>query len=317
MGTRIGNLSIVVGTKACNAKCPFCVSRMTGFDEVIQVGSEINELNLRKACRFAQLHQTDTVLLTGKGEPTLYPDEISRYLELLKPWDFPFIEMQTNAIEFGRLARGERSKIKGLDRHLLHAWRMFGLNTIAISNVGQVHDWNREVYGDIYGDLAPTIAFLRSFGFTVRLCTMMLDGFIDSPPRIEELLAFCKQNGVAQLTVRPIRKPKATHDGEASDYVAKRGVSEAQEAEVVQYVKEQATLLRTLMHNTKVYDMGGQNICLSDCLTVGGADEDIRTLIFYSDGTLSYDWQYDGAILLEGKRTQPKDIIPVEGLLRR
>jgi pyruvate-formate lyase-activating enzyme len=317
MGTRIGNLSIVVGTKACNAKCPFCVSRMTGFDEVVHVGSEINELNLHKACRFAQIHQTDTVLLTGKGEPTLYPDEISRYLGLLAHWDFPFIEMQTNAIEFGRLARGERSKIKGLDAQLLRTWRSVGLNTIAISNVGHVHEWNREVYGEIYGDLAPTIAFLRGMGFTIRLCTMMLDGFIDSPARIEELLAFCKQHGVAQLTVRPIRKPTATHDGEASDYVATRGVSAEQEATVVQHVKERATLLRTLMHNTKVFDMNGQNICLSDCLTVGGTDEDIRTLIFYSDGTLSYDWQYDGAVLLEGTRTQPKNVIPVADLVRK
>ena len=46
--------------------------------------------------------------------------------------------------------------------------------------------------------------------------------------------------------------------------------------------------------------MAGQNICLSDCLTVDSREDDIRTLIFYGDGRLTYDWQYEGAVLLGG-----------------
>ena len=53
-----------------------------------------------------------------------------------------------------------------------------------------------------------------------------------------------------------------------------------------------------LMHGATVYDVAGQNVCLSNCLTVGKTDEDIRQLIFFPDGKISYDWQHEGARLL-------------------
>jgi hypothetical protein len=36
---------------------------------------------------------------------------------------------------------------------------------------------------------------------------------------------------------------------------------------------------------------------LTDCLTVAPAGEDIRQLIFFPDGHLRYDWQYQGSAL--------------------
>ncbi len=56
----------------------------------------------------------------------------------------------------------------------------------------------------------------------------------------------------------------------------------------------------SLMHGAKVYDVDGQNVCISDCLTVEPDSDSIRTLIFYSDGRVTYDWQHDGAVLLGG-----------------
>ncbi len=54
----------------------------------------------------------------------------------------------------------------------------------------------------------------------------------------------------------------------------------------------------TLMHGAVGYDVGGQNVCLTDCLTLDASNEDIRQLIFFPDGRLGYDWQYEGAVLL-------------------
>lgn len=57
----------------------------------------------------------------------------------------------------------------------------------------------------------------------------------------------------------------------------------------------------TLMHGAhaaKVYDVDGQNVCVSDCLTVEAAGDDIRTLIFFADGKICYDWQHPGARIL-------------------
>lgn len=178
---KIQTFSIVVGTKACNAKCPFCVSRMTGFDPVIGKMRQINDLNFEKACRLAQIGGTTTVLLTGKGEPTLYPQEITSYLTALDSWKFPFIELQTNAIGIGKLAKGMASGIRGLDDSTLAKWRGLGLNTIAISAVSNCRGENIEVYGEEYDALPKTVSYLHSLGFTVRLCIMMLKGIIDSP----------------------------------------------------------------------------------------------------------------------------------------
>jgi MoaA/NifB/PqqE/SkfB family radical SAM enzyme len=301
---KIQTFSIVVGTKACNAKCPFCVSRMTGFDPVIGKTAEINEINFAKACLLAKLGGSTTVLMTGKGEPTLYPLEITTYLKHLVRHEFPLIEIQTNAMLFGQLARGETPKIKDMTRDEVAKWRDLGLNTIAISNVGHEQAWNQRIYGDGYGDLAPTMDWLHDMGFTIRLCTMLQKECVDDTSKLQELLEFCRQHGVEQLTVRPIRKPASTKDGGASTFVEQYGLEPAQEAEIARFIRAHGTLIATMMHGAEVFDFHGQNLCLSDCLTVNKTGDDIRTLIFYSDGRLTYDWQYEGAVILGGSSTK-------------
>ncbi|KKK85560.1 hypothetical protein LCGC14_2772060, partial [marine sediment metagenome] len=71
--------SIVVGTNACNANCPFCVSKMTG---PVPVSKHINWSRFTTACRIVGQARDGlvTVLLTGKGEPMLYPEQITNYL---------------------------------------------------------------------------------------------------------------------------------------------------------------------------------------------------------------------------------------------
>ncbi|MDO8598925.1 MAG: hypothetical protein Q7S02_02355, partial [bacterium] len=54
---KIQTFSIVVGTRACNARCPFCVSRMTGFDELPKRGA-ISAKNFSVAARLAQIAGT-------------------------------------------------------------------------------------------------------------------------------------------------------------------------------------------------------------------------------------------------------------------
>ena len=77
---------------------------MTGFNEVkrLPVLSDEELPNFESAVLFAKQAQVSTVLLTGKGEPTLYPEEITRVLTALKPHGFPFTELQTNALAIGR-----------------------------------------------------------------------------------------------------------------------------------------------------------------------------------------------------------------------
>lgn len=296
---RIQTFSIVVGTRACNARCPFCVSAMTGFDELPPPGP-VHVINLNKASRLAQLAGTTTVLFTGKGEPTLYPAEITEYLSLLKPWNFPLVELQTNGLEIGRLARDGKSRVVGLTKDVLRQWVELGLNTVAVSAVDTESEPNRQVYNKDYPDLSGTVDFLHQCGFTVRLCLMMMKGYVDTPPEVENAVDFCRAHGVEQLTLRPIRKPSSAVDQGAADWVTQHGLSREDEQSIQQWADQAGKPILSLMHGARVYDVQGQNVCLTDCLTISKDSDDIRTLIFYSNGRLSYDWQYDGAVILGG-----------------
>lgn len=299
----IQTFSIVAGTRACNAHCPFCVSKMTGFDEIPR-GRAINARNFRKAAMLAERAGTTTVLITGKGEPTLYPDEITRYLELLSDWSFPLVEIQTNALDIGRLARDGACKSHLTAAHLAE-WYRLGLATVAVSTVDVRAEPNRAVYHEDYPDLATTVAYLHELGFSVRLCVMMQAGTVDTPERLGEVVDFCRAREVEQLTVRPIRRPRRTQSEDAAGYVDERGLTEPQIGAIERWADSAGTLLMTLMHGAKVYDVEGQNLCLSDCLTIEADSDNIRTLIFYSDGRIAYDWQHDGALLLGGRAPRP------------
>lgn len=316
---KIQTFSIVVGTSACDADCPFCISHTTGFENLPK-NRDIDEINFHKAIKLAEMSGTTTVLLTGKGEPTLYPREIDWYLRGLEE-RFPFVELQTNALQIGYLAAKEFSgpctltdtppKYLRISKSDLVMWREYGLTTIAISTVGIDAEHNAEVYlrgrgAEYYPDLAMTARYLHELGYSVRLCVMMLDQMIDSPEKVFQLAEWCKEAKIAQLTVRPIRgpDPERRKDNKPTDqekYIFFHCLKPEQEKQIRDAVNQKATQIMTLMHGAhtaKVYDYNGQNICVSDCLTVEPSSDEIRTLIFYGDGKLMYDWQYDGARLL-------------------
>lgn len=292
---KVWTMSLVVGTRACNAKCPFCVARMTGFDELPKA-REINRRNLRKAIQRAKLGGVTTVLLTGKGEPTLYPQQIEDFLGEVGT-EFPAIEMQTNGLEIGRLAAGQKTR---LSRDDLVRWHELGLDTVALSVVSIHPEHNRKVYHSDYPDLATTVAYLRGIGFTIRLCVMMQKGCVDTPEAVFEVADWCRTNHVTQLTVRPIRKTDLPGDPGAAQHVTEFGLDLDQITEIRDAVQRRGTLLLNLMHGAEVYDVNGQNLCVSDCLTRSPDPEDMRQLIFFANGRLVYDWQYHGAVLLDG-----------------
>ena len=81
---KIQTFSIVAGSEACNARCPFCISKMTVAHGIDLKEPEVNWRNLRKACLLAQACGVTTAMITGKGEPTLFPNQITRYLHEMR-----------------------------------------------------------------------------------------------------------------------------------------------------------------------------------------------------------------------------------------
>jgi hypothetical protein len=242
---------------------------MTGFGEIPK-SMEINTRNLDKAIHLAQMGGVTTVLLTGKGEPCLYPEQIYNFLCALEG-RFPFIELQTNGLDIGRLAAGK-----------------------------EIRD-NEQVYSKDYPELARSIEFLHDLGFSVRLCVMMQNGYVDSPGDVDVVIDWCEHVGVEQLTFRPIRKPEDDVVSTTSQYVAQNGLTADRERAIYSHIQRRGEKLLELAHGATVYDVDGQNVCISDCLTHSTDPNEIRQIIFYADGRLTYSWDKKGAILMGGR----------------
>jgi molybdenum cofactor biosynthesis enzyme MoaA len=289
---KIQTFTIVVGTSACNASCPYCISRMTPKQGVDFKLEPTNWLNFDKACRLAQMNNVTTVLLTGKGEPLLYPDKVTEFLKRMKKFDFPLIEIQTNGLVFGREWKKYESYLK--------EWRKLGLNTIAISVVHYEKKRNKEIYTPTsdYMDLSEVISKLHKLGFSVRLSCIMLKNYIDTIDGVKAFIEKSKEWEVEQLTIRGVAVPGEAEDREVYSWTKKHLISKGQLLDISEFLEKKGHRLMTLDHGGIVYDYKGQNVCMTDCLTIKPNSEDLRQLIFFPDGHLRYDWQYKGAILM-------------------
>ncbi|MBI5148871.1 radical SAM protein [Candidatus Pacearchaeota archaeon] len=285
---KIQTFSILAGTAACNASCPYCISKMTGKKRLIV--SKINWRNFHKACRLAEVNSVSTVLITGKGEPTLYPEQITDYLIHMKKYDFPLIELQTNAL----LLQNDN-----FERYL-KKWYGLGLNTLAISIVHYRNEINQRVFTPhgSYINLEAVIKRLHGLGFSIRLsCTLMKD-FIDSAGEIKKLVKFAKQNSIEQLTIRKLGLMKNSENKEVEKWCRSHVLGQGEINKIIKYMDKNATKLMTLSHGAIIYELDGQNICLTDCEMIQPKTEEIRTLIFFPDGHLRWNWEFGGAILL-------------------
>jgi len=252
---------------------------------------QVNWRNFKKGAQFAKLHNVSTVLLTSKGEPTLFPDLIASYLGRLENYEFPFIELQTNGIAF---------QIEDYDQYL-KSWYRKGITTIALSIGHYDDDKNNKLFNwrtKERSNLSQTIKELHEIGFSVRVSCLLLDGYIDSPEEISNLVNWAKKNEVEQLTVRELGSPEHGADEETEEWVRHHKLYGSKVLDIQDHIKTSGTELMKLVHGATVYDFEGQNLCLTNCLTIDPNDETIRQLIFFPDGHLRYDWQYKGAILI-------------------
>ena len=129
--------SVIVGTECCIASCPFCVSGIKPNKENLEE-PKINWRNLKIAANLANRSDIDTVMLTSRGEPTLFPEQITEYLKHLKEFNFPFIELQSNCIPI--------SLNKEKYEKYLKEWYDNGLTTITISVVSNRPEINQKIY---------------------------------------------------------------------------------------------------------------------------------------------------------------------------
>ncbi len=287
---KIQTFTVVAGSAACNARCPFCISRQTPNSGVPTKQPEVNWRNLQIGIRIAQQHNVTTALITGKGEPTLFPDQLNQYAQRLAE-GFPIVELQTNGLVFQQPEWRERLEF------LYNA----GVTTIALSVVHWENEINRKIYAPHwaeYPDLATTIALLHEIGFSVRLTLMMASPYFVDFADVNMLMRFVKANKVEQTTLRPVLLAQSNGDEEIKAWSDKHILTEDQLFGITNHIELNGTRVMTLPHGAQIYDFGGQNLALTDCLTIKEDTDDLRQLIFFPDGALRYDWQYEGARIL-------------------
>lgn len=287
--------SIVTGTSTCDACCPFCVSHFTPKNGVSSKQPEVNWRNFEKAARLAQQAGVMTAMMTGKGEPTLFPGQVTDYLKALQKYNFPLLEIQSNGLNAGR---GK------LDAYL-QEWYNLGLTTFAISVVHYKAERNKEVYtprGE-YIDLPALIAKLHATGIAVRLAVVLVKGYLDTPELLDEMIQFARDHKVEQLTFRPVNqtdKPANNNPKDLGiyDWTTHNRIPKEQVEVLQNYIAAKGKALMHLPHGATIYDVEGQNVCMTNSLTVNTNQDELRQLIYFPDGRLTYDWQFAGARII-------------------
>ena len=176
-----------------------------------------------------------------------------------------------------------------------------GLNTIAISIVHLIRRERGYIsYKKEYIDLPKLIETLHGFTSVDRVSTRDRIGSIN---KVKQLINFARVNKVEQLTLTPVNKPADFSDDNDAErqawlWTEKNHIDPEDFDGIKHYIERVGAHLLTLPHGAKVFDIGGQNVCLNNCLSVNPDPEKMRNLIFFPDGHVRYYWQHPGAILM-------------------
>ena len=289
---------------------PFCCSRMSqainltssGFDQHL-INWDKAGLKFKAACRFAKTAGVTNVLLTGRGEPTLYPEEIYNYLDKLEPYEFPFIELQTNGISIANGYRGIYKTVSedpvdgSIPMSWVRDWRDRGLTHIAVSMAHWDKDRNNEIYGaKTPVDLEALFSNLSQDGLSVRACLMLAKDYVDSVEDFDKVVGLCNSWGAKQLRVASIARPEESANPAVAKWVDAHVPHNAQR--IVDHIVEKGHYLRTLPHGAPVFDYNGLSVCIACCFPKTNAVGNGMQPIFWPDGSLTYSWEWKGAVLI-------------------
>ncbi len=266
------NLTISVPNHGCDKNCPYCVSRMTGY-----VTNDFPKMlrNYPKVIEVARTAEVTSVLFTGKGEPTLAHRELIKLARLFNSWP---LELQTNGI---RLANGGDRQLKALYK------AGFDVIAVSIDAASQL-----SAYRGLFSRIGRAGMISR---ITVNITDLM------GGVTFSGLLAYCRENGISQLTLRRIVTPEEPKDKVTAEWIAEHAdngdyLSLMDQARL--YVTERGKLIRTLNHGVQVYDCQGVSFSYSDyCIQERNLGDNIRSLIFLEDGHLYTSWNSRASVL--------------------
>jgi pyruvate-formate lyase-activating enzyme len=285
----VPTLNFLIGDRSCNMSCRYCISKMTegGLGEF----SPLWYTNQPLAFSVAKKYDSDTVLITSKGEPTLWRQQVCDVISRSRNEGF-IVELQTN----GGL----------LDDNYCKVLAYAGLNTIALSRVYIDTEANNEICDPIRHrspDLYNLIAMIHRYGMNARLCFVAMENCFDTPASVIGLCQWASKQKVKQVTLRRMGMPNFNYL-ENSDkaqgiykFVSENIISNDTWKHIIDFLMANYRVLRVFDWGSISWAVEGVQLLIADCLTVPGPDGTIRYLIYCPDGHLRYSWEHDCTII--------------------
>jgi len=269
----------------CKMKCPFCMARLT-----YKTGINNNErliAALPKVIKYATLHQTDTALITGIGEPTDKLNDLFVILHKLYNSPVPIIELQTHGLNLYN------------DYNLLRSLKQAGLNTISISVCSMDFLRSAEIMQSVDPkyNYNSVIKEASDLGFLVRLSLNIIknDDWDNFPEWAEKI----KGIGLHQLTLRQIGSPDETspHHQQILEWIKGEAASEQIINNLRAEIEQPGRLLRRLGYGAMVYDYKGISTSIVTCMTDNPNPDEIRSVILQPDGHCYHSWNFKGSAI--------------------
>jgi hypothetical protein len=191
---RAQSLSVCIPNEGCDKNCPYCVSKITGYEKG---NYSLMMSNLPKVRTLAKTALVSSVLFTSKGECFVNYNKVLLFIKEFRDY---WTEIQTNGLWLS----------KNLDR--IPELQQTGLNVVAVSvdDLGDI-----EQSSTMKSNLFDTI---RACGMVSRITFNITDKLHmkDKGPKdlsFRDLIYVCKSLGVHQMTLRNIVTPNYTAAG--------------------------------------------------------------------------------------------------------
>lgn len=268
---KANNLSISIPNYGCNKNCPYCVSRMTGYNIP---NRELMYRNMEKVLNIASRSDVNSISFTSKGE-IIYlnksVDVLENFLNTFSPYFS--CELQTNGI--------------GLNKTLIENLYERGLDIIAIS-IDKFKDIQK--FNKIF-------KYIKSFNMTIRLTVNLVPDTYIYP--MSSYIQECQTFGVDQISFRQITVPNHKIMSNEKSINTKNWIEKnINQSQVNDFIKnfnfilnQRGEKIRDLPYGVSIYNIDGISITYFDyCIQDKSSDGDVRSLIFHEDGHLSTTW---------------------------
>lgn len=286
---KIYSVSALVGNGECNGKCAFCAGRYLRPQAASSLPTyEAWRRNLAAAIKLSARYGGWSLSLTGSGEPTCDPNEVSAALEIYDDCArqgafFPNVNLFTNGIAFGDKEFADR---------WLPIWRRLGLTNVAVS----IHHPSREGQAAAYG-LESYPGLVDVFDNIRRhaglRCTLLLrKGGIDNAEKYGDAVQTLRHFGCENITSWPIGNPDGTRNEFTPSRLGMFGIR--------RWLGRNAKLCHGHVWGGGVYDWNGAILRITDYVSKHDPDADfVRQLVVFQDGTVAYSWIRQGALCMK------------------